>query len=562
MRIITRFERFHHSDIRRLLSGIIVTVGFVVLLVLCFGIPCPKTFCLSPVTVSVIESTNSNATPVSVMNYINLSDDDDNDNVDEEFEEGNKNKDLDRENDVVISKEKVEINVSVIARENISLRNPKMVVDSSESDSNLVMVRVKDSRNGNVLSMRKHERRGAISISQMNSLLIQSVSSFKSPKPRWSSARDSQMLSARFEIEKASVVHEFLGLNASVYRNISKFLRSYDLMERKLKVYVYKEGGKPIFHKPMPRGIYASEGWFMKLMENNKKFVVRDPRKAHLFYIPISIKALRSSLGQDFQTPRSLADHLKEYVDLIAGKYKFWNRTGGADHFIVACHDWGNKLTKKTMKNSVRALCNSNVAQGFRIGTDTALPVTYIRSAESPLEYLGGKTPSERKILAFFAGSMHGYLRPILVKLWENKEPDMKIVGPMPRDPESKKQYREYMKSSKYCICARGYEVHTPRVVEAIINECVPVIIADNYVPPFFEVLNWEEFAVFVEEKDIPNLRNILLSISEERYIVMQARVKAVQQHFLWHKKPVKFDLFHMILHSIWHSRVYKVKTR
>lgn len=67
---------------------------------------------------------------------------------------------------------------------------------------------------------------------------------------------------------------------------------------------------------------------------------------------------------------------------------------------------------------------------------------------------------------------------------------------------------------------------------------------------------------MFVEEKDIANLRNILLSISIERYIGMQARVKAVQQHFLWHKKPVKFDLFHMILHSIWHSRVYKVKTR
>lgn len=111
-------------------------------------------------------------------------------------------------------------------------------------------------------------------------------------------------------------------------------------MEKKLKVYVYKEGEKPIFHQPKPRGIYASEGWFMKLMESNKKFVVKDPRKAHLFYIPISIQALRSSLGQDFQTPRNLADHFKEYVDLIAGKYKFWNRTSGADHFLVACHDW------------------------------------------------------------------------------------------------------------------------------------------------------------------------------------------------------------------------------
>lgn len=50
-------------------------------------------------------------------------------------------------------------------------------------------------------------------------------------------------------------------------------------MERKLKVYVYKEGEKPIFHTPFLRGIYASEGWFMKLMEENKQFVVKRPQK-------------------------------------------------------------------------------------------------------------------------------------------------------------------------------------------------------------------------------------------------------------------------------------------
>ncbi|CAB4318764.1 unnamed protein product [Prunus armeniaca] len=159
-------------------------------------------------------------------------------------------------------------------------------------------------------------------------------------------------------------------------------------------------------------------------------------------------------------------------------------------------------------------------------------------------------------------GGMHGYLRPILLHYWENKEPDMKIFGPMPHDIESKRIYREYMKSSKYCICARGYEVHTPRVVEAIFYECVPVIISDNYMPPFFEVFNWEAFAVFVQEKDIPNLRDILLSIPEEKYLTMMSSVKMVQQHFFWHKKPVKYDLFHMILHSVWYNRVLQIKTR
>lgn len=219
------------------------------------------------------------------------------------------------------------------------------------------------------------------------------------------------------------------------------------------------------------------------------------------------------------------------------------------------------KLTRDHMGNCIRSLCNSNLASGFKIGKDTTLPATYIRSAENPIKDLGGNPPSERPILAFFAGGMHGNLRPILLQHWLNKEPDMKIFGPMERDIESKAKYRTFMKTSKYCICARGYEVYSPRIVESIYYECVPVIISDNYVPPFFEFLDWGAFAVFVLEKDVVNLGGILRSISDDRYVKMQKRVKMVQQHFIWHKLPVKFDLFHMILHSIWNNRVLKVGT-
>ncbi|KAI9192223.1 hypothetical protein LWI28_019744 [Acer negundo] len=335
------------------------------------------------------------------------------------------------------------------------------------------------------ISMFKRLDRKQTSVSQMNSLLLHSQVSSRSVKPRWSSVRDRELLSAKLEINNAPVLRDTPGLYASVFRNASVFIRSYKLMERMLKIYIYKEGEKPVFHQPYMRGIYASEGWFMKLIEGNKKFTVRDPRKAHLFYLPFSVKMLR--FAENFNK-KDLQSHLKNYVELIAGKYRFWNRTGGADHFLVACHDWAPELTKRHMRNCIRALCNANVAKGFKIGVDTTLPVTYIRSMESPLEEIGGRPPLERSTLAFFAGSMHGYLRPILVKFWENRYADMKIFGPMPRDIEGKRIYREHMKSSKYCICARGYEVHTPRVVEAVFYECVPVIISDNYVPPFFEL--------------------------------------------------------------------------
>ncbi|CAK7334880.1 unnamed protein product [Dovyalis caffra] len=115
-------------------------------------------------------------------------------------------------------------------------------------------------------------------------------------------------------------------------------------------------------------------------------------------------------------------------------------------------------------------------------------------------------------------------LKLILLEHW-GKDPDMKIFGPMPH-VKGNRNCIQHNKSSKFCICPRGHEVNDPRIVEAIFNECVPFIISDNFMPPFFEVLDWESFAVIILEKDISNLKNLLLSISEEKYIEMHMRVK------------------------------------
>ncbi|KAL5976821.1 hypothetical protein ACLOJK_021155 [Asimina triloba] len=201
------------------------------------------------------------------------------------------------------------------------------------------------------------------------------------------------------------------------------------------------------------------------------------------------------------------------------------------------------KITRGSMEQSIGALCNADVSRVFKLGKDVSLPVTNVRSGD-PLRDLGGKPASQRTTLAFYAGNVHGRLREILMKYWGNKDPDMKIMGPIPTGVDNRKMiYIQHMKNSKYCICPRGYEVHSPRVVEAIFYECVPVIVSDNYVPPFFEILNWETFAIFVAEKDVPKLKDILLSIPQERYLIMQERVRKVQQHFLWHKKAVKDTL-------------------
>ncbi|XVF35444.1 hypothetical protein REPUB_Repub18cG0146600 [Reevesia pubescens] len=403
-------------------------------------------------------------------------------------------------------------------------------------------------------------KRAVNTIADMNNLFYWSRVSFNSTTPRWSSIADKVLLNARSQIENAPIVKNDPRLYASLFRNVSMFKRSYELMESTLKVYVYKEGKGPI-HTPPLQGLYASEGWFMKQMEANNRFVTQNPREAHLFYLPFSSHMLKETLYVYHSHYReNLIEYLQNYVDMIAAKYPFWNRTEGADHFVAACHDWGPKVTKKPMANCIRALCNADVKrEGYIFGKDVSLPETYVRNPQNPLSDIGGKPPSKRSILAFFAGVMHGYLRPILLEQWGNKDPDMKIFGKLP-NVDGNMNYIEYMKSSKYCLCPRGYEVNSPRIVEAFFYECVPVILSDNFVPPFFEVLNWESFAVFILEKDIPNLKTILLSIPEKRYRLMQLRVKKIRQHFLWHPIPEKYDIFHMILYSVWNNRVFQIK--
>ncbi|XP_040369022.1 probable glycosyltransferase At5g03795 isoform X1 [Rosa chinensis] len=135
---------------------------------------------------------------------------------------------------------------------------------------------------------------------------------------------------AKKEIDHAPEVIDDPDLYAPLFRNMSIFK---------------SDGSRPIFHVPHLNGIYASEGWFMRLMEGNRQFVTRDPEKAHLFYLPYSMRQLELKLyvpGSHQIKP--LAIFLRDYVNMIAGKYPFWNRTHGTDHFLVACHDWVGNL--------------------------------------------------------------------------------------------------------------------------------------------------------------------------------------------------------------------------
>ncbi|XP_054783628.1 probable glycosyltransferase At5g03795 isoform X2 [Prosopis cineraria] len=339
-----------------------------------------------------------------------------------------------------------------------------------------------------------------------------------------------------------------------MYWNAIAF-HSYLEMEKQFKVFVYEEGEPPVFHNGPCKSIYAMEGNFIHAIEINNQFRTRDPEKAHVFFLPFSVAMMVQFVYErDSRDFGPLRKTVRDYVNLISSRYPYWNRSVGADHFMLACHDWGPETSFSVpymYKNSIRVLCNANTSEGFNPAKDVSFPEINLQTGTIN-GFVGGPSASRRPVLAFFAGGLHGPIRPILLEHWEGKDEDVQVHRYLPKGVS----YYEMMRKSRYCLCPSGYEVASPRVVEAIYTGCVPVLISDHYVPPFSDILNWKSFSVEVSVKDIPNLKNILMSISTRQYIRKKRRVDQVRRHFEVHSPPKRFDVFHMILHSVWLRRL------
>lgn len=118
-------------------------------------------------------------------------------------------------------------------------------------------------------------------------------------------------------------------------------------MMKRMKVWVYKEGEPPLVHEAPLNNKYAIEGQFMDEIEHSKKssFRASHPEEAHVFFLPLSVsKVIRfvykpRRTQYDYEADR-LQHLVQDYITVVAHKYPYWNRSNGADHFLLSCHDW------------------------------------------------------------------------------------------------------------------------------------------------------------------------------------------------------------------------------
>ncbi|KAI3877959.1 hypothetical protein MKX03_027137 [Papaver bracteatum] len=343
-----------------------------------------------------------------------------------------------------------------------------------------------------------------------------------------------------------------------IYRNPYALHQSYIEMENTFKIWTYKEGELPLVHNGPHSYLYSIEGHFIDEMEDKNPFAASNMEEAHTFFLPFSVTAMVSAL-YDPDSRAGLAPYIhvvEDYVRIISEKYQYWNRSSGRDHFMVSCHDWAAKVTNQAsnelFKNVIRVVCNANSSESFNPKLDVSLPELSLVTRTLLISTQSHKTSPNRPILGFFAGGAHGNIRKILIEQWKDKDSELQVNEYLPKGTD----YGALMVRSRFCLCPSGYEVASPRIVEAIHASCVPVIISDHYVLPFSDILDWSQFSILVPVNKIPELKTILLAIPDKRYRQLQKSVKQVQRHFTLNRPAKRFDVTHMILHSIWLRRL------
>jgi len=87
--------------------------------------------------------------------------------------------------------------------------------------------------------------------------------------------------------------------------------------------------------------------------------------------------------------------------------------------------------------------------------------------------------------------------------------------------------------ASRFCLAPRGYGRSSFRFFEAMLLDTVPVYIWDDEEwLPYKDQLDYSTFSISIHQSSIPELYNILQSVSEETYRSMVSRIKEVRHWF------------------------------
>ncbi|XAR60025.1 Xylogalacturonan beta-1,3-xylosyltransferase [Bertholletia excelsa] len=350
--------------------------------------------------------------------------------------------------------------------------------------------------------------------------------------------------------------------------------RSHQGLLKNLKVYVYDLASKYnndwLSNERCSNHLFASEVAIHRALLNSEVRTL-DPWEADFFFVPVYVSCNFSTVN-GFPAIGHARSLLSSAVDLISSSHPFWNRSRGSDHVFVASHDFGacfHTLEDEAVADGIpQFLKNSVILQTFGVkhkhpcqeAENVVIP-PYVSPevVQSTLE----KYPASgrRDIFAFFRGKMEVhpknvsgrfYSKRVRTVIWQKFGGDRRFYLKRHRFAG----YQSEIARSVFCLCPLGWAPWSPRLVEAVVLGCVPVIIADGIRLPFPTAVRWPEISLTVAERDVGKLRQILEHVASTNLSTLQRNLRhpSTRRALLFHGRMQKGDATWHLLDALSHK--------
>lgn len=297
---------------------------------------------------------------------------------------------------------------------------------------------------------------------------------------------------------------------------------------RELQIYVYDI---PKRYRPTKELALVSETFYAIDAYFRTYCRTTDPSAADYFYVPLNLIQFQFR-GQD---PGDIVAHLPYYnpknhdhLLVAAGDFSNRSRTNHHGEAYPQIYDWLDGFTLLALEST------SDLIYGQDIGI---MPINTLVS--QPVY-----NTNPRCYLYSFLGELHHALLPkdhireqvATLPIY----PDALIARAI--DPHTRARLKQtyscvddfelVARNSVFTLCPAGYGRWTYRLFQAIQWGSIPVLLSDDYVPPFGDTIPWDTFCIRMPERNIATLDAYLRTMSAEDVARYQAALRRNQHWF------------------------------
>nr|XP_029730852.1 exostosin-1 [Aedes albopictus] len=107
--------------------------------------------------------------------------------------------------------------------------------------------------------------------------------------------------------------------------------------------------------------------------------------------------------------------------------------------------------------------------------------------------------------------------------------------------------YETLLQNSTFCLVPRGRRLGSFRFLEALQAGCIPVLLSNSWVLPFQSKIDWQQAAIWADERLLLQVPDIVRSISASRILALRQQTQVLWERYFSSIEKIVFTTFEII---------------